>query len=107
MVADPWGGSIVAAQYRRTDFAHQRALRAQVGAVARLLQSRQTAPNADPVDLDRFLDYDIWGHPLQYAWENGSAVVRAAGKDGKRNTGDDVTCVVPVLKKTKPTSNPH
>ena len=40
------------------------------------------------------IDSNDWGHPIQYGWENGVAVVRAAGKDGILHTGDDITCIV-------------
>ena len=68
-----------------------------IQSIAALLAERRQMPMNEPNDLH--IDFNDWGHPIQYGWENGVAIVRAAGKDRILHTRDDITSVVELSKK--------
>lgn len=79
--------------YQDTDFAQRRRLAWILQRDAADYEARQwPPPNGAPLNFH--IDFNYWGHPLQYGWENGKAVVRAAGKDGVLYTADDITSTV-------------
>jgi hypothetical protein len=90
--------------YQDTDFAQQRALRKFLRYVAADFETRQREP---PVGKpgEFHVDFNDWGHPLQYGWEDGVAVVRGAGKDRKLYTRDDITICVQLTNKMDKGSN--
>jgi hypothetical protein len=93
------GARKVEDRYARMDFARKRSLVRSVQSVAALFERDQRIPpkgRAGEIQIDSV----PWGYPIQYDWENGVAVVRAAGRDGILHTEDDITSVVK-LKKTK------
>jgi len=47
------------------------------------------------------IDFNDWGHPIRYAWENGEAVLRGAGRDRILNTKDDFVAVIDINTKNE------
>jgi hypothetical protein len=92
--------------YHNTNFAQRRGLESSLQVIASRLESRQKEPpQGEPAEFH--VDFNDWGYPLQYGWENGVAVVRAAGRDRKLHTPDDVTYIVHLNKEKDGTSTTH
>lgn len=81
--------------YQDTDFAQRRRLAWHLQLFAADYEASQCPPpKGGPLNFH--IDFNDWGHPLQYGWENGKAVVRAAGKDKVLYTADDITNTVKI-----------
>ena len=85
----------IVSAYQATDFAQRRSLAWIVQSIAADYEARQWPPPKG-APLNFHIDFNDWGHPLQYGWENGKAVIRAAGKDKVLYTADDITSTVKI-----------
>jgi hypothetical protein len=85
----------IVSAYQATDFAQRRRLAWLLQRDAADYEARQwPPPKGGPLKFH--IDFNDWGHPLQYGWENGKAVLRAAGKDKVLYTADDITSTVKI-----------
>ena len=82
--------------YIRTDYSLSRSYIKGVKATAQSLERSHTPPTAAGTDIH--IDFNSWGDPIIYQWENGRAVIRAAGKDKVLNTDDDIIRPINIRK---------
>jgi len=98
------GARKIARSYQKTDFAQGRDRVRSLQLMAADFEAQQKQPpEGQPAEFH--IDFNDWGYPLQYGWEDGKAVLRAAGKDRKLHTDDDITSIVRIRKKEAGTSN--
>jgi hypothetical protein len=85
--------------YENTDFAQHRGREKFLRLTARDFETKHLAPPQDK-PMEFHIDFNDWGHPLQYGWENGIAVLRSAGRDRKLYTSDDIMVRVQLTNQT-------
>ena len=82
--------------YICTEFCISRSYIEGVKNTAKHLEHDNIPPKPEGTQIH--IDFNDWGDPMRYQWENGRSIVRAAGKDKTLYTKDDIICAV-ILKK--------
>jgi len=89
--------------YGRTNIVQRRHFRKNIRLMAAHLEESQRRPS--DVSTNLHIDFNDWGHPIQYEWEDGVAVLRGAGQDRTLHTKDDVSSTVALKKRPEGISN--
>lgn len=84
--------------YKSTEFCLSRSYVQGVTMTARWLEDDAIRPKPNGTDVH--IDFNSWGDPMRYQWENGRAILRAAGRDKRLNTKDDIVRVVKIKEET-------